>query len=109
MIFNKNFSKKPIQQLEVIPEYHLLVSLTDNVIQVHDIKSINLVLIHQVADTRGANLFTLNIQVSFNIINFFVFIEMVVVEYNIIYRRKNNISSNVCCSKKKITTILLEE
>lgn len=28
MIFNKNFSKKPIQQLEVIPEYHLLVSLT---------------------------------------------------------------------------------
>lgn len=64
MIFNKNFSKKPIQQLEVIPEHHLLVSLTDNIIQVHDIKSINLNFIHQVANTRGANLFTLNIQVS---------------------------------------------
>lgn len=26
--YNKTFSKKPIQQLEVIPEYQLLVSLT---------------------------------------------------------------------------------
>lgn len=65
MIFNKNFSKKPIQQLEVIPEYHLLVSLTDNIIQVHDIKSISLNFVHQVGNTRGASLFTLNIQVIF--------------------------------------------
>lgn len=28
MRYNKSFSKKAIQQLEVIPEYHLLVSLT---------------------------------------------------------------------------------
>lgn len=28
MRYNKTFSKKAIQQLDVIPEYHLLVSLT---------------------------------------------------------------------------------
>lgn len=28
MRYNKSFSKKAIQQLEVIPDYHLLVSLT---------------------------------------------------------------------------------
>lgn len=30
MRYNKTFSKKPIQQLEVIPEHNLLVSLTGN-------------------------------------------------------------------------------
>lgn len=29
--YNKTFSKKPIQQLQVIPDYKLLVSLTGNV------------------------------------------------------------------------------
>ena len=28
MRYNKSFSKKAVQQLEVIPDYHLLVSLT---------------------------------------------------------------------------------
>lgn len=95
MTYNKNFSKKPVVQIQVIPEYRLLVSLTgvwfkttvlyntehinvifaifcmlylilDNVISVHDINSSqNFPLIHQAAKTRGATLFTLDIQVSF--------------------------------------------
>jgi hypothetical protein len=28
--YNKNFSKKPIQQLAVVPEYQLLISLSGN-------------------------------------------------------------------------------
>lgn len=83
--YNKTFSKKPIQQLEVIPEYQLLVSLTgrqfllilfksmflikfychlDNVIQVHDTSSINMPVVHQVARTKGATLFTLDTTVN---------------------------------------------
>lgn len=34
---NKYFSKKPIVQLAVVPEYSILVALTDNIISVHDI------------------------------------------------------------------------
>ncbi|GLV35804.1 Vacuolar protein sorting 39 [Carabus blaptoides fortunei] len=60
MRYNKTFSKKPIQQLEVIPEYNLLVSLTDNVISVHDINSINFPQKCQIQKTRGATLFTLD-------------------------------------------------
>lgn len=30
--YNRNFSKKPIQQLEVIPAYQLLISLSGNTI-----------------------------------------------------------------------------
>ncbi|CAG2066437.1 unnamed protein product, partial [Timema podura] len=58
--YNKTFSKKPIQQLAVIPDYHLLVSLTDNVICVHDISVINFPTITVVQRTRGATLFTLD-------------------------------------------------
>jgi hypothetical protein len=28
--YNKNFSKKPVQQLAVVPEYQLLISLSGN-------------------------------------------------------------------------------
>jgi hypothetical protein len=28
--YNKNFSKKPIQQLAVVPDYQLLISLSGN-------------------------------------------------------------------------------
>ncbi|KAF2900283.1 hypothetical protein ILUMI_05905 [Ignelater luminosus] len=60
MRYNKTFSKKAIQQLDVIPEYHLLVSLTDNIIQVHDINSSHFPVVHQAARTKGANIFTLD-------------------------------------------------
>lgn len=64
MRYNKSFSKKAIQQLEVIPEHQILISLTDNIIQVHDINAINMTVIHQAIRTKGATLFTLDIQVN---------------------------------------------
>ncbi|KAJ8895019.1 hypothetical protein PR048_000328, partial [Dryococelus australis] len=60
--YNKTFSKKPIQQLDVIPDYQLLVSLTDNVVCVHDISVINFPTVTVVQETRGATLFTLDIK-----------------------------------------------
>ncbi|KAK4886156.1 hypothetical protein RN001_002427 [Aquatica leii] len=62
MRYNKAFSKKPIQQLDVIPEHHLLVSLIDNVIQIHDINGSQFPIVHQASRTKGANIFTLNTQ-----------------------------------------------
>ncbi|XP_063228747.1 vam6/Vps39-like protein [Bacillus rossius redtenbacheri] len=60
--YNKTFSKKPIQQLDVVPDYQLLVSLADNVICVHDISVINFPLVTVVQESRGATLFTLDIK-----------------------------------------------
>lgn len=61
--YNKNFSKKPIQQLEVIPDYQLLISLSDNVVTVHDMSVINFPALTTIQKTRGATLFTLDIKV----------------------------------------------
>ncbi|XP_021925898.1 vam6/Vps39-like protein isoform X1 [Zootermopsis nevadensis] len=60
--YNKNFSKKPIQQLAVVPEYQLLISLSDNVICVHDMTIVNFPTVTVVQRTRGATLFTLDIK-----------------------------------------------
>ncbi|KAF5302308.1 hypothetical protein FQA39_LY10347 [Lamprigera yunnana] len=62
MRYNKTFSKKAIQQLDVIPEHHLLVSLIDNVIQVHDINGSQFPIVYQATRTKGANIFTLDTQ-----------------------------------------------
>lgn len=56
--YNKTFSKKAIQQLDVIPEAQLLICLTDNVVQVHNLAAINFPLIHTIAGSKGATLFT---------------------------------------------------
>lgn len=60
---NKYFSKKPIVQLAVVPEYSILVALTDSIISVHDIDLAvtNFPLISQVGRTKGTNLFALDI------------------------------------------------
>ncbi|CAH1174241.1 unnamed protein product [Phaedon cochleariae] len=62
MRYNKSFSKKAVQQLEVIPEHNLLLSLTDNLIQVHDLNAINFTTIHQVQKSKGATFFTMNVK-----------------------------------------------
>ncbi|KAK5643487.1 hypothetical protein RI129_007332 [Pyrocoelia pectoralis] len=64
MRYNKTFSKKPIQQLDVIPEQHLLISLIDNVIQVHDINGSQFPIVHQAVRTKGANIFTVDSQIK---------------------------------------------
>ncbi|ESN93045.1 hypothetical protein HELRODRAFT_189664, partial [Helobdella robusta] len=57
---NKNFSKKPITQLEVIPEYHILLSLSDNVVSVHDLTVFKLISV--IEKTRGANCFNIDLK-----------------------------------------------
>lgn len=59
--YDKNFSKKPITQIDVIPEYQLLFSLTDNLVGIHDIARHNFPIIHSNANTKGASLFALNV------------------------------------------------
>lgn len=60
--YNKNFSKKPIQQLAVVPEYEIIIRLSDNIICVHDMSIINFPAITTVQRTRGATLFTLDVK-----------------------------------------------
>ncbi|CAH0400093.1 unnamed protein product [Chilo suppressalis] len=56
----KNFSKKPIQQIEVIPEDNLLLCLTDNVLSTYDINGVNFPMVKSFAQTKGASLFALD-------------------------------------------------
>ncbi|XP_046488344.1 vam6/Vps39-like protein isoform X1 [Neodiprion pinetum] len=60
--YGKNFSKKPILQIEVVPEYNLLILLTDNIICVHDLNSATIPQICQLQKTKGATLFVLDVQ-----------------------------------------------
>ncbi|KAK9500068.1 hypothetical protein O3M35_001406 [Rhynocoris fuscipes] len=60
--YNKNFSKKPIQQIAVVPEYDIIVKLSDNIICVHDLSCANFSLIKPLNKTKGASLFTIDIQ-----------------------------------------------
>nr|XP_021201535.2 vam6/Vps39-like protein [Helicoverpa armigera] len=56
----KNFSKKPIQQIEVIPEKNLLLCLTDSVLSIHNINGVNFPLVTTLDQTKGASLFALD-------------------------------------------------
>ncbi|XP_026752559.2 vam6/Vps39-like protein isoform X1 [Galleria mellonella] len=56
----KNFSKKPIQQIEVIPEKNLLLCLSDYVLSTYDINGVNFPLIETFPQTKGASLFALD-------------------------------------------------
>ncbi|KAF4521840.1 hypothetical protein B566_EDAN003714, partial [Ephemera danica] len=60
--YNKTFSKKPINQLEVVPQYEMLISLSDGIICVHDMRLYNFPIVCTVEKTKGASLFTLDIQ-----------------------------------------------
>ncbi|RUS79603.1 hypothetical protein EGW08_012628 [Elysia chlorotica] len=57
---NKSFAKKPITQLAAVPELYILISLSDNVISVHDLTSFNLITCVQ--KTKGASLFAVDVQ-----------------------------------------------
>lgn len=62
--YDKNFSKKPITQIDVIPEYQLLFSLTDGLVGIHDIARHNFPIVHSNTNTKGASLFALNVNRS---------------------------------------------
>ncbi|KAK7506799.1 hypothetical protein BaRGS_00001650, partial [Batillaria attramentaria] len=57
---NKSFSKKPITQVVAVPELFILISLSDNVISVHDLVTFNLITC--VNKTKGATLFAVDCQ-----------------------------------------------
>lgn len=59
---NKNFSRKPIVQVAVVPEHQIIVSLSDNVISVHDLTVYNLPLLCTVTQTKGATAFDLDLK-----------------------------------------------
>lgn len=80
---SKNFNKKRITQIDVVPEYNLLIILTgifiliflikngilnllylfvDNIVCVHDLNSPNFQQLYQLQKTRGATLFALDIK-----------------------------------------------
>lgn len=60
--YDKSFSKKPILQLQVIEDYNLLFSLSDNIISVNDISRHNFPLIHLAIKTKGASTFSMDVQ-----------------------------------------------
>lgn len=62
--YDKNFSKKPINQIDVIPEYQMLFSLSDSIINVNDFNRHNFPLVHCAVKTKGANIFALDVQRS---------------------------------------------
>ncbi|CAG0914703.1 unnamed protein product [Notodromas monacha] len=60
----KNFSKKPIIQIAVVPQYHILICLTgypDNILSVHDMTKARFPALSVVERTRGCHLFTLHV------------------------------------------------
>ncbi|XP_046859484.1 vam6/Vps39-like protein [Xenia sp. Carnegie-2017] len=57
---NKLFSKKPILQMVVVCEFNLLISLSDNVVSVHDLESFTLKYV--LNKTRGATVFAVDVQ-----------------------------------------------
>ncbi|BES93929.1 Vacuolar sorting protein 39 domain 1 [Nesidiocoris tenuis] len=58
----KNFSKKPIQQMAVLADQELAIRLSDGILTLHDLVNPNFSLIKTLNKTKGASLFTLDIQ-----------------------------------------------
>lgn len=57
----KQFSKKPVSQIETVPELRIIITLSDGLIHINDFD--NLSLIHQIIQkTKGATCFATNLQ-----------------------------------------------
>ncbi|KAB7505483.1 Vam6/Vps39-like protein [Armadillidium nasatum] len=59
---NKNFSRKPITQIAVVPEHQILISLSDQMISIHDLTVFNFPLLSTLQETKGAVAFDLDIK-----------------------------------------------
>ncbi|XP_058058938.1 vam6/Vps39-like protein [Anopheles bellator] len=62
--YDKNFSKKPITQIDAIAEYKLMFSLTDGLLNVNDFSRHGFPLIHSAVKTKGATVFGLDVKRS---------------------------------------------
>ncbi|KAI1284984.1 Vam6/Vps39-like protein [Halotydeus destructor] len=58
---NKAFARKPIVQIEALPEFGILISLSDNLISVHSLDPINSAIICTVEKSRGATTFVTDV------------------------------------------------
>lgn len=65
--YNKNFSTKPIMQVDVVPDYQLLFCLIDSTISVYDISRNQTSLVHCATKTKGASLFALDVKRSISL------------------------------------------
>ncbi|CDW53973.1 vesicle fusion protein; vam vps protein [Trichuris trichiura] len=54
----KTFSKKPVTQLKILPESSLLLSLTDGVVEVHDLNQAKFPLLSVVPKSKNASCFS---------------------------------------------------
>ncbi|GFR11295.1 hypothetical protein TNCT_648011 [Trichonephila clavata] len=59
---NKAFSKKSITQLQVIPEFQMLICLADSIVTAFDLSQFNLQTIATLPKTKGAHYFTVSVQ-----------------------------------------------
>lgn len=59
---NKSFSKKTIVQLQVVPEFQMLICLSDGTVAAFDLSQFNLSTITTLPKTKGAHYFTINVQ-----------------------------------------------
>ncbi|XP_054155821.1 vam6/Vps39-like protein [Oppia nitens] len=59
---NKAFAKKPIVQIEAVPDLRILVSLSDTVISVHNLDQMTFPLMTCVSKSKGSSLFVLDVQ-----------------------------------------------
>jgi len=66
---NKSFSRKPVVQLEAIPELEVLISISDSIVSVHALPSLK--PIEQLQKTRGATVFAADVQVRRVTLKFF--------------------------------------
>ncbi|CAK8694992.1 unnamed protein product [Clavelina lepadiformis] len=57
---NKSFSKKPLQQLYVSPEYKIVISLSDGIVSVHDLTTYQLITCVQ--KSKGASFFSADLE-----------------------------------------------
>ncbi|EXX74415.1 Vam6p [Rhizophagus irregularis DAOM 197198w] len=60
----KNFFKKPIEQLDIIKDIEVLISLSDGYVNIYDLQTFELQ--RQLTKTRGANIFAIdtNVEIS---------------------------------------------
>ncbi|KAL1489629.1 hypothetical protein ABEB36_013573 [Hypothenemus hampei] len=107
MRYNKAFSKKPILQLEIIPEHDLLLSLTDNIVQLHDINAITFNTLDTIQKSKGATFFAINTKKIISTTgdtHYLVRLAVVVKRKIQLYYMKNN-QFNPCCDDVSLNDV----
>ena len=64
---NKSFARKAVSQIEAIPELEILISLSDNSLTVHELRSLKPLsgATQSLSNTKGANVFSVDVEVCY--------------------------------------------